>query len=72
MPYRPVFTESDSHEEKAPYRVIILKQCFPYFIRKTIVRNTVIISFLTIIDSHVLNLGKEMRPLSIFTFICDY
>jgi len=38
MPYRSVFTESDSDEGKAPYRLVILKQRFPYFIRKTIVR----------------------------------
>ena len=45
------FAESDPHEEKAPSRVIILKQRFPHFIRKTIVRSTVKCTILTIVDS---------------------
>jgi len=38
--------------EKAPYRLVILKRRFPAFIRKTIVRRALIISLLTIVDSH--------------------
>ena len=38
--------------KNAPYRLVILKQRFPASSRKTIVRNTVKCSFLTIVDSH--------------------
>lgn len=38
--------------EKAPYRLVVLKRCFPATSRKTIVRITLISSVLTIIDSH--------------------
>ena len=45
------FEESDSDDGKALSRVIILKQRFPHFIRKTIVRRVVKCTILTIVDS---------------------
>jgi len=44
--------------EKAPYRVVILKQRFPALSRKTIVRRTVKCIVLTIVDSDVLKDGS--------------
>ena len=44
--------ESDSHEEKAPYRLVMLKQRFPALTVKTIVRIAVKCVILTIVDSH--------------------
>ena len=40
--------------ENAPYRLVILKQRFPAPSRKTIVRNALKCSVLTIVDSHAL------------------
>jgi len=39
---------------KAPYRVVILKRRFSALTEKTIVRELLIIAFLTIVNSHVL------------------
>ena len=39
-------------KEKAPYRVVILKQRFPALSRKTIVRIALKCVVLTIVDSH--------------------
>lgn len=44
---------------EAPYKLIILKQCFPVLIRKTIVRMIHFTALLTIIDSDAIIRGKE-------------
>ena len=43
--------ESDSHDGKAPYRLVILKQRFQASTVKTIVRNALKCNVLTIVDS---------------------
>jgi len=50
--------ESDSHEGKASYRLVILKRAFPPSTVKTIVRIAVKCIVLTIVDSHVFKYGS--------------